>query len=264
MAYAMRWGRPPLPQEHGAWAMLITPPAVALLAYGPDLMGLTALAGWLLAYCLRGPVEVLRGTGASGRAGIARAPREVARLWLLLFGLAAAVALVPVAVRRSGLVWLLAGAALLLGVVHWLADRGRARSVAAGLLAVTGLVLGGPLYYLAASGSVSAEGWAVAFGCWAFFAGSVFRVKAQVRERRSLRFRVFSVGLHLAFVALGAVMARGWGLHGLFVAALGLPALWALHGALRRDGAVSLAVIGKSEQWLTMLFGLALAIALRL
>lgn len=242
--------------------MLITPPVVALVAAGPDPLGLLAIAGWFFAYCLRGPVEALRGAGASGKAGMARCTPAVARLWLLIFGGLAVSLLGPVMIFRPAALALMGGAFVLLLVVQWLADRGRTRSITAGLLATAGLMVGGPLYYLAALGEVTTEAWALALACGAFFGGSVFRVKTLARERRSVAFRLLSVLLHLGAVAAGAAAAAAGLVSWFLPTALLAPALWAVWGALRAGEAVNLMAIGKGEQRLTILFGLLLMIAL--
>ncbi|HYG58760.1 MAG TPA: YwiC-like family protein [Symbiobacteriaceae bacterium] len=257
------YGRPPLPREHGGWAMLLTPPAVALLARGPDWLGLAAVLGWVVAYCLRGPVEVLLGQSPTGRAGMLQAEPAVARFWLLALGALATVLLVPVMWIHPAVVALLLGAAAVLGLVLLLAARGATRSILAGFLATAGLMAGGPLYYVAADGQVGRDGWTLALACLAFFAGSIFRVKTLARERRSASFRLLSVGLHLsAVVGAGAAVMR-LGLSTLVPVSLLAPLVWAVYGALRAGNAVSLAVIGKGEQWLTITFGLLLAAALR-
>lgn len=262
MSYSMQWGPAPLPREHGGWAMLLTPLVIAVAADGPSLMGLTAAVGWILAYCLRGPLEVLRGAGATGRAGMARATQQVARLWLVIFLAGAAALLLPVIILRPAALGLLALAVITFMIVQALTDRGLTRSIPAGILAVIGLMAGGPLYYLAAGGAVTTEGWLLALACFAFFAGAVFRVKTLARERRSGSFRVLSVAIHT--IALAGALAAAWmGAASWFLpVALAAPALWAVRGALRTGGPISLAVIGKGEQWLTILFGLLIMIAL--
>lgn len=257
-------GRPPLPKEHGGWAMMLTPPVVAVLGAGPDLPGLLAVCGWAVAYCLRGPVEVLRGEAPTGRAGMTQASPAVARFWLLIFGLVAAALLGPVILLRPRtLVPLVAALAALLGVLA-LAHRGQTRSFLAGALASAGLMAGGPLYYVAANGVAGVQGWTVGLACGAFFVGSIFRVKTLARERRSAGFRVLSVAFHLTAVAVAAVAAWFGMVSWVTVLAL-VPALgWSVYCAGRAGAPVSLLAVGKGEQWLTIAFGVLLAAGLRL
>lgn len=262
----VRWGRPPLPREHGAWAMLLTPPVVALMALGPDVGGVHAMLGWFSAYAARGPLEVLLGWGASGRAGMAQGEPEVARFWLVAFALLAALFLTPSILRQPQLLLLLAVALALALSVFWFAQHGEQRSLVAGLIAVTGLMAGAPLYDLAASAGVTPRGWALTYACFAFFAGSVFRVKTMARERRHSAFHGISVAVHLAFLA-GAVAgsALGW-----FPALLPLavlpPLVWAVVCAWRaRQGrAANLNRVGMSEVYLTICFAALAVLALRM
>lgn len=256
-------GRPPLPKEHGGWAMLLTPPAVALLGAGLDPLGLLAVLGWTVAYCLRGPVETLRGTAPTGRAGLQQAAPAVARFWLVIFAALAAALLLPVVwLRPAAVLWLLA-ALVLMGVVLVLSERGQTRSFTAGFLAIAGLMVGGPLYFVVAFGRVGQAGWTLGLACAAFFIGSIFRVKTLARERRSAGFRALSVGFHAAVVAAAALVAAVGSVSWLVAVSL-VPALvWAAYGAARAGEPVSLLTVGKGEQWLTVAFGLLLAAALR-
>jgi hypothetical protein len=256
-------GRPPLPKEHGGWAMMATPPVVALLAAGPALLGFSALLGWALGYCLRGPVEALMGEAPTGKAGQQQAVPAVARFWLVLFGAPALLLLAPVVLLRPWSLALLGGALLVLGVVLWLAHRGQTRSFAAGALATAGLMAGGPLYFLAAEGAVGRPGWTLALASYAFFLGSVFRVKTLGREKRHVAFRWLSIGFHVATVATAGALAAAGLTHWLVAFSLLPPLVWSVYGAFRAGEPVSLAVIGKGEQWLTIAFGLLLAVALR-
>jgi len=262
----LRPGPIPLPREHGAWAMVLTPAVVAVLALGPQPVGLAALLGWLAAYAARGPLEALLGRGASGRAGMASAEPAVARFWLLVLAAVAATLLLPVVLLRPAVLVLLAGALLLACAVFWLAQRGRARSLLSGFLSVTGLMAGAPLYELAAAGRLSPAGWALTYACFAFFAGSLFRVKTMARERRRRAFHDLSVAVHVAFLA-GAVYpaVRGWA-PPLLPLALVPPLVWAVVCAWRARwrGATRLDRVGWSEVYLTVLFAALTVLALRL
>lgn len=264
MQWRLQLGPVPLPREHGGWAMLLTPPVIALGAAGLHGLGLIALMGWILAYSARGPIEVLRGAGASGRAGMARSSPPVARFWLVMLILGAALGIGPVLFLQPWSLALLGAAALFLSAVQLLADRGHQRTLMAGTLAVTGLMVGAPLYYLAGTGSVPAEAWAITAACWAFFVGSIFRVKMLARERTSGSFRMICLALHLGFLLAGAWAALRGLVPPLYPAALLAPTAWAIYGAVRAGPPVNLMVIGKGEQWLTITFGLLLILAFHL
>jgi len=246
--------------------MVLTPAVVAVLALGLHPLGLVALLGWLTAYAARGSLEIVLGRGASGRAGMASAEPAVARFWLLALAVVAAAFLLPVVVRRPATLYLLAGALALVCLVFWLAQRGRTRSLLSGFLSVTGLMAGAPLYELAAAGAMTSRGWAVTYACFAFFAGSIFRVKTMSRECRHLAFHGISVAVHLVFLAAAVLAAAlGWA-PSLLPLALVPPLVWAIVCAwrARRQGAARLDRVGWSEIYLTVLFAIVTVLAVRL
>lgn len=254
----------PIPREHGGWAMLLTPAVIAPAAAGIDLLGIMALLGWFFAYCVRGPVEALRGAGPTGRAGAVRAERPVAQLWLLIFAGLSVTLLGPFLIFRPAVLAVLAFAFACLVIVQVMADRGQQRSIAAGLIAAAGLMAGAPLYYLAATGQVTEPGWLITGASFAFFAGSVFRVKVLAREKRSRSFRLLSLAFHFGALALALGLASAGRSPWLLALALAAPALWAAYGTMKAGEAVSLLVIGKGEQWLTVAFGLLTIAAFRI
>jgi len=244
--------------------MVLTPPVVALAALGPDVGGVQAMLGWFAAYAARGPLEVLMGRGASGRAGMAQGEPEVARFWLIAFVLVAALLLLPAVVRQPWTLVLLAAALALALCVFWLAQHGEQRRLSSGLMAVTGLMAGAPLYDLAASSAVTPGGWALTYACFAFFAGSVFRVKTVARERRRVAFHGVSLAVHLAFLAGAAAgVSLGW-FPVLLPLSLFPPLGWAVYCAWRaRQGAANLNRVGMSEVYLTLFFAALVVLALR-
>lgn len=254
---------PPLPREHGAWAMLLTPLVVAAAACGPDPKGLTAALGWIAGYCLRGPIELLRGTGATGRAGMARGSRQEAKLWCGLFLLGAAALLGPIIWFQPAVLVPLLAALFVLAIVQWMADRGHVKSILSETLSIAGMTAGVPLYYLAATGAVGPEGWVVGLSCFAFFFGSIFRVKSLGRERRSVFFRRLSVAVHLALTLVAAGAAIWLGQSILLPAALLVPTIWAVRCSLARKS-INLRHVGHSEVALTAIFGVLLVLAVGL
>lgn len=254
---ASRWWVPPLPREHGAWAMLLTPVLVAVAALGPERVGLMAMLGWICAYSLRGPIELLRGAGPTGRAGMARGSRESARLWLVILALAAVGLLgYTVLMRPNALPPLLAAGALL-ALVQFLADRGQIRTILTETLSIAGLMAGLPLYYLTVTGGVGQEGWILTLACFAFFFGSIFRVKSVARERLSVPFGRLSIAIHVVFVVLGAAAVVWANASLLLPLALLAPAAWAVRCA-RVTKAINLKRVGFSEVGLSLLFAVLL------
>jgi len=169
--------RPMIPREHGAWAMLFVPFAVAVgVAWRIDLMVVLFLLATLSFYLARAPLERLgRSKGQE---------RREAWLWLSLYSTMGGLFTAPLLLY--GKLWLLIPfGALLVAflLLHlYLSERGIHRSLWGRFLSIAGLtttIL--PAYYVAAGTIDSA-----ALLLWAlsllFFSGALFHVRFRVRR----------------------------------------------------------------------------------
>lgn len=197
---------PPLPREHGSWAALLIP----LLAAG-------AVLGTSLA--------ALRLAGAAAALFMARAAwgqqhypqrRAWARLWLAAWVLLAGALAWPLLIGDRGLHLLAIGAAGVAaeGLVSLLGRRSPWRSLLGDLLGTVASALLVPAYALALSGEVGPAARALTLMTVLFWAGSVMRVRSQIRERANRRFHQLSLAVHLAClgVAAGWAAPYGWAL----------------------------------------------------
>jgi hypothetical protein len=258
-------GRPPLPREHGAWVMLLTPLVVGL-ASSPS----AALPAGLLAIAA---VCAFLAQNAAGVLLKPRAPRNTAA-WLGLFaGAMAASGLALVAgFDRWALLWLALPALGLFGL-HLRLLKGPAaarldRTVWGGLLAAGALTLTGPAALVVARGTLDAP----AAGLWlasvAAFASGIVHVNmrleaVKVREAftAATRWRLgrglvlFHAGLAIALVAAAVCVPgpAGWMALVAF-APLIARAAWAF--ARLEKGVPSFKAIGIRETVLTTWFAL--------
>ena len=196
----VRWGAPPLPGDHGAYAMLGVPLALgylsALLRPGtpPDLPAV----GWALF------AVALLAFFAAGEPGAAafkpRAPaatRARARRWLavdLATGLLATAPLLLVWQRWALLAFGLPAAALL-GAFLLAVRRRRQRSLAIRLPGIAALTLSGPAGYYVATGRLDAFAWGLWAVCAVYIAGTVFNVRAWFEAHRQIQAGIAHPGL---------------------------------------------------------------------
>lgn len=190
-----------VPQQHGAWAMLVVPVAVGAALVGPTWRHALLLVAWLvafLAYNAAGlwlkasrrprylpPVRAYGvATGVLGLALVACAPSLL--WWAPVYAALLAVSLVCSA-RRADRSWLNDGVTV----------------VAAMLMTVVSAGLGspGPL-----PGADDARTWAATGLLAAYFLGTVPYVKSLIRDRGDRTVLVVSVGYHAVLVA-GALVA---------------------------------------------------------
>jgi hypothetical protein len=198
-----------LPNQHGAWAMLLVPFAAGAVlrwqADGPQISLVPMFATWVLGY--------FAFHAASGllKAAPARRGRWVPAL--ALYGVTTLLAgLTTLWLAGPNLAWWLAVFVLPLGVALWLASRRKERHVAGGLLttfvaAAMMLVarFPDPLTMLHDPAFVpTAQLAAIMFG---YFGGTVLHVKAMIRERRQLGWRNASIAWHAAWTVATAALA---------------------------------------------------------
>jgi hypothetical protein len=176
--------KPPLPKEHGSWAMLFVPLLLGLIIapawHWRALALLSAAVGFFL---LRHPLAVLVKT----RKRVAEDKRWLWR-WTVIY---AALTTLSGAwlVLGQGL-WWLAGLGLV-GIVIlllnlWLVSRRQELSLVGELAGVAGLALGAPMAYYAASGLLDGTAALLWLVNWLYFGGTVFYIKLKVRQQPRL------------------------------------------------------------------------------
>lgn len=186
---------PYIPNQHGAWAMLVLPFCLAVAAAGFRPSHLLLFACWLLAYLLSYPALQWIRTGQGGRYR-----RPVFVYGCLLAPLAAALLY-----RWPSLLWFGVAALPLFLVNVGYARANRERAFANDLAAI--VLFSAVVFpvFAVGSGSGGWDGWAV--GAWkeasslfavsvAYFVGTVFYVKTVIREKRNAAFYRASVAYH--------------------------------------------------------------------
>lgn len=236
-----------VPNQHGAWAMVVAPPVVGALVAGPSAWHLLLLVAWLAAYCTYfTTTQWLR----SGRKARYRPP-------VLGYAAATAVLGVPLLVTHPALLRWAPVFAVLLGTSLAYAARRADRSYGNDLVTIAAAVLltpvaaglGDPVHGWWPPGADDPRAWAAAGVLGAYLVGTVPYVKSMIRERdRPATYRA-SVGYHAVLLVAAAVLAAtrtvaaGAGVGLVLVAA----ALLARAVVLPRRGRVRPAVIGAGE-----------------
>lgn len=187
-----------LPNQHGAWAMLVVPFLIGMLLGHPSWWHIPLLLAWLLAYTTAFHLQQYLRLRRISRNP--KAPRRHLRP-MLVSGAALIVSGVPVAVAKPGL---FVAAAIMLPfflVNLRYAWRNDERALANGLLAVVP-ACGMLLASLYVGGGALSDGWRAAVACLLYFAGTVFYVKTMIRERGSRNYYRAAVIFHIVALAL--------------------------------------------------------------
>lgn len=198
-----------VPQQHGAWAMIVVPYLTGLalaaphrpLGLGDLFLGLT----WLVGYFAFNAATLTLKSPAKRRT----------RYYVPLAtytGAASASGLVTLVFKGWPLLWWVPPYAVVLGVSLWLAASKRERSLLSGVLTIVASCgLMGVLRLWPGAPALEWREWAVMAVVTLYFIGTVLHVKALIRERNDPRSAPRCIAYHavLAVLIVGAV-AAGW------------------------------------------------------
>ncbi|MDD5302322.1 MAG: YwiC-like family protein [Elusimicrobia bacterium] len=214
-----------LPREHGAWAILVAPILVGLIAapvLSPLAVALFCL-GSLAVFLIRTPLQVL----------LAKPGDRQARGWLGLYAVLTLGAFVPLIVLLGcwKLLFFAVPAGLLLVQNLLMNKSGRRFSAFNEAAGVFGLCLGAPAAYYAASYHLDPRAWSLWLLCSAFFLGPIFHVKLAALQHRA-------VADKSALPAISRARRLSAAYHGLTLAAV---AIWAAAGGVSALAAIPFA-----------------------
>jgi hypothetical protein len=264
-------GRPIVPKEHGAWAVLfgafVAGVGVAGKVTVPVMLLLAAVT--LLAFA-NGPISlILRPAGSQASAQDHR--RVIG--WLAIYAAGAAACLAPLfAVYRMAFLLPFGMAAVCFFALRaFLVREKDDRSLTGELVGTAGLAMVGPTAHAVAVGDVQRVGAMLWLLLALFFASGIFYVRMRIRvllaqrkgapavsrgARRSCL--VYHALLLVLVPSLAAASLIPWAMLLAFA-----PAIWrAAAGLRRRDAALNLKRLGWSEVGLTAAFVVLLVIAL--
>ena len=207
-----------LPNQHGAWAMLVVPFAAGTI--------LTWRAGTLGAYVIPMFATWMLGYFAFHAAsGWLKSPPARRHRWLPALAVystaALAAGIVTVWLAGPPTLWWLTAFAIPLAVALWLASRRKERHLAGGLLttllaSLMVLVARFPDPLTMLDDPALPQAAILAAIMFGYFGGTVLHVKAMIRERNSLAWRNTSIAWHAAWtvaLATSAILgqsSRAW------------------------------------------------------
>jgi len=173
--------KPPLPKEHGSWAMLIVPLLLGMIIapVGHGRVGVLVIAA-IGFFLVRHPLAILVKTRRRTQTNRAWWWR-----WVVIYG---GLTLLSGGwlVVEHGLWWLaLMGllGTMLLFFHLWLVSRRQDMSVMGELAGIAGLALGGPMAYYAASGRLDGTAAILWLINVLYFGSTVFYIKLKVRQQ---------------------------------------------------------------------------------
>lgn len=203
-----------VPNQHGAWAMLMVPYVVGVLSAGPDWRHIPFLFALVVGYF------------AFFATGLWLRSRCKARYWppVRAYGAMTAVLGASVILIEPQLLWWAIIFLPLLAISLWSSWRRTDRS----LLNDGVTVLFASLITVVIIGADQVHAWVLAGMLFAYFAGTVLYVKSMIRNRGDRAMYLLSVGYHVVVCAPAFLMGPWIGVFFVVLAvrAAGVPRWW--------------------------------------
>ncbi|HST03661.1 MAG TPA: YwiC-like family protein [Chloroflexia bacterium] len=261
-------GAPPIPDDHGAYAMLLLPMVIGFIL--GIVRGVAPSAGALevAMACVLFAVALVALFFASEPLSVAFKPkastgaRRRAARWLAIYLAVAACAGAPLLFVWGlwGLRWFLVVAGVLMLAFLVAVKMRKQRSMALRLPGILCLTLSGPAAYYVTTGRLDAQAWGLGVACAVYFVGTIFNVRAWFEINRQKKsgisptrlpgWLVTAIWLYLAGGALAVALtvladALPWAAYIALVPSL-LRAIWTLwstpaHIPIKRIGLIEFA-----------------------
>ena len=189
-----------IPKQHGAWAMLLIPFLLGMLAGHPTIWHIPLLIGWLFLYLATFPFIMF----------VRKKKRDLYGKWALIYGTMATISLIPILFIKISMVNFGLVMIPLFLVNIYFAKKNKERAFLNDLVAILVFCIGGLASYYLGTGKLSQITWYIFSYCFLYFLGTTFYVKTMIREKNNLTFKYYSWGFHLLlpFIILGT--NGGW------------------------------------------------------
>ncbi|MBF6612485.1 MAG: YwiC-like family protein [Chloroflexi bacterium] len=272
----LRLGAACVPNDHGAYAMLLVPMLLGLIVgavHGVAPNSNPPVTFTLFALSLISLFFASEPLSIAFKPRVSTPARRRALLWLGIYLFAASLAGAPLLLIWNlwALGWFLAPAAALLLLLLIAVKLRKQRSLGMRLPGIVGLTLSAPAAYYIATGTLDETAWGVWAACAIYFAGTLFNVRAWFEANKQKkagiatpRLPAWLVASILTYLATGALIiwacalmeALPWAALAAFVPSL-LRASWTLW---RTPVHLSIKTVGLIEFAQSFLFALLLLV----
>ncbi|RXT05790.1 YwiC-like family protein [Ammoniphilus sp. CFH 90114] len=183
--------KPLIPKQHGAWAMLVIPFALGVIAGEPSWLHIPLFIGWLFLYL------------ATYSLLMAVKGKQVNHYlrWTLIYGGLAGVSLILPILEIGKITYFGFAMIPFLFINALYSKRNKERALFNDLCAIAAFGIGGLTSYYVGTGKLDQTAFMVWGFSMLFFIGSTFYVKTMIRERNNAVYRWVSWGYHLLLLA---------------------------------------------------------------
>lgn len=189
-----------VPKQHGAWAMLLIPFILGVVASSFHLIHIPLFIGWFFLYLATYPlIMVVKG-------------KRVAFYfkWAIGYLVISFVFLGVVLFDEWRMIYFgLAMIPFFLLNIYFVKKKNE-RAFTNDMVAIGVFCIGGLASFYIGKGSLTSEGWSVALIVFLYFLGSTFFIKSMIREKQNKRFRLYSWGYHFIVLLLIFALKESW------------------------------------------------------
>jgi hypothetical protein len=176
-----------LPKQHGAWAMLIIPFWLGVIASHFRWQHIPFFIGWLFLYLATYPLLLL----------FKRKKIPFYRKWTIIYMLPAMIFLLVPLLTKPSIFLFGVGMIPFFCINAYFSSKNNDRALMNDISAILVFGMAGLASSFLAEGFVSHSSWLVFVSSTLFFIGSTFYVKTMIREKKSIVYRNISWGYHV-------------------------------------------------------------------
>lgn len=182
-----------MPKQHGAWAMLLVPYLIGVIAGNPRWEHLPLLIGWVLLYLSTYPFLM---------SLTKRKKQSFYRGWFLTYLIIALLFIIyPLSVNFRLLFFGLAMIPFFILNMYFSKQKNE-RAFLNDLSAIIAFGIGGVGSYYFGTGAIDQTALLIFIVCLLYFIGSTLYIKTMIREKKSLRYKYLSWLYHLILVII--------------------------------------------------------------
>jgi hypothetical protein len=187
-----------LPKQHGAWAMLIIPFWLGVIASHFLWQHILLFIGWLFLYLATYPLLLL----------FKRKKIPFYRKWTIIYMLPAMIFLLVPLLTKPSIILFGVGMIPFFCINAYFSSKNNDRALINDISAILVFGMAGLASSFIAEGFISNSSWLVFFSSTLFFIGSTFYVKTMIREKKSIVYRNISWGYHVLLLVLWLLLGQ--------------------------------------------------------
>ncbi|WP_042349268.1 YwiC-like family protein [Bacillus massiliigorillae] len=189
-----------IPKQHGAWAMLVIPFVLSMVAGGSTVWHIFLFMGWFFLYLTTYSfVMFLKGK-----------KKEYYKKWVMIYALAAILFLVPVGIYCMRLIYFGIAMIPFFCINLYYAKKKNERAFLNDVAAIFTFCIGGLASYYLGANELHNDAWTVFIYSFLYFLGCTLYVKTMIREKNNVTYKYYSWIYHFIMLFIVALIGPVW------------------------------------------------------